>query len=45
MGESDKYECFGCGEVFEDRKALRRHRREHHRELQIIGAIMYQPRL
>lgn len=27
---SGKYECFGCGEVFEDLDALRHHEREDH---------------
>lgn len=27
---SGKYECFGCGEVFEDFDALRHHEREDH---------------
>lgn len=27
---SGKYECFGCGEVFEDSDSLRRHEREQH---------------
>lgn len=29
---SGKYECFGCGEVFEERESLRRHERERHEE-------------
>lgn len=27
---SGKYECFGCGEVFEDLEKLRRHERNNH---------------
>lgn len=30
---SGKYECFACGEVFEDHDTMRHHERSHHEEV------------